>query len=88
MRAELGWALPLEVFPTWALGAPWDEAAVGALEHDADGRLAGFEQLGWAVRLDRYRAVAASSGERWLPKRVELSRGDLNVRLVIASWRI
>ena len=65
---------------------------VSALTQDEDGRVSGFEQLGWSVQLERYQAVPAAAdgagAERQLPRRVTATRDDSRVRLVISEWRL
>ena len=92
MRAHLGWSLPLAVLPAWVQGGPFAEAPATGLRQDESGRVLGFEQLGWAVVLERYAAVPVSAdseaAERYLPRRVTATREDARVRLVISEWRL
>jgi len=50
-RATLGEEIPLEAFFDWLGGRPWPQAPSSALNNQASG----FSQLGWDVRLDRYK---------------------------------
>lgn len=50
-RATLGEEVPLEAFFDWLGGRPWPQAPSTALSNQAPG----FSQLGWDVRLDRYK---------------------------------
>jgi outer membrane lipoprotein LolB len=88
MTGELGWSLPLEVFPAWVLGAPLQGLPSGGLQYNADGRLEAFTQLGWRINLDRYTEVELNDGKRWLPRRVRAGKGASLVRLVITRWQI
>ena len=88
MTEELGWSLPLEVFPAWVLGAPLQGLPSGGYQYNADGRLEAFTQLGWRINLDRYTEVELSDGKRWLPRRVRAGKGASLVRLVITRWQI
>ncbi len=84
MRTQLGWTLPLNVLPSWALGEPDSSLAVAAKGYDDEGRLVEFEQLDWQVTYTQFRQI----GERWLPRRITARRGDYRVRLVISTWDI
>lgn len=92
MRTHLGWSLPLEVLPAWVQGGPLENVTATDLRQDEAGRVVGFEQLGWAVVLERYQRVPVDAGseasERELPRRVTATRGDARVRLVISQWRL
>jgi outer membrane biogenesis lipoprotein LolB len=46
-------------------------------------RLEALEQAGWRVRYTRY----AAAGARILPERLELTAGDVRLRLSVASWQ-
>ncbi|MCZ6855428.1 MAG: lipoprotein insertase outer membrane protein LolB [Gammaproteobacteria bacterium] len=82
MRTRLGWTLPLNVLPSWALGQPDASLGVAAQEYDDEGRLVAFEQLDWRVTFGQFRLI----GERSLPRRITARRGDYRVRLIISTW--
>lgn len=88
MRAQLGWSLPLDVFPAWVQGQPYPHEAARALIYDDDGQLSSFRQLEWLVALDRYQNISSVTQTRRLPRRVTASNEDTRVRLVIAEWQI
>ncbi|MFC3530894.1 outer membrane lipoprotein LolB [Vogesella facilis] len=73
-EATLGWPLPLSNLAWWARGlaAPGLPAAQAA-----DGRL---QQQGWLIR----NLKDASSQ----PRRLELERDGLSIRLVFSDWRV
>ncbi len=76
----LGWRLPLAGLPDWVRG----RAAAGApVQTRVDGaqRLAELRQSGWLVEFLEYDAAGG------LPKRLRLTRADLEIRLVIDEWR-
>ncbi|MSQ53541.1 MAG: outer membrane lipoprotein LolB [Betaproteobacteria bacterium] len=74
----LGWRIPLSGLPDWlrARAAPSPEAhsTLGA-----NGRLVRLEQDAWQIEYQEYR------GER--PVRMRLSRPNLEIRLIVDSWR-
>jgi len=76
----LGWALPLSGLPDWLQGRaqPGVEAAT---RYDGD-RLAELRQLGWLIEYSDYGADGR------LPKRMRLTRGGLDIRLVIDEWQL
>jgi outer membrane biogenesis lipoprotein LolB len=41
-------------------------------------------QSGWQVRFDRYEAVGALV----LPARLEMTTGDLRLRVVVSQWQV
>ena len=84
MREHVGWTLPLEAFGHWARGAPTPDLPLGAERYDAQGRLIGFEQLGWAIACGRHTEV----GSRWLPARVTAERPGYRVLMVLSHWRL
>lgn len=88
MREQLGWSLPIDVLPAWVQGQPLVAEPVTDLTRDDEGRVAGFEQLGWTVALDRYARVQNDREQRQLPTRVTATRADARIRLVISEWRI
>ncbi len=92
MQTHLGWSLPLEVLPAWVQGGPLSTIPATDLAEDENGRVQGFQQLGWAVVLERYQSVplgaGPEAGQRELPRRVTATREDARVRLVISEWRL
>ncbi|WP_233620875.1 MULTISPECIES: lipoprotein insertase outer membrane protein LolB [Chromobacterium] len=72
----LGWPLPLSGLAWWIRGMP---VPGEASEIRPDGELL---QQGWRIRFVR----EAESGERY-PKRVDLARDGLTVRVVTRDWR-
>jgi outer membrane lipoprotein LolB len=88
MMASLGWSMPLEVLSVWVLGAPDPELPVVRQVYGEDGRLASFEQAGWAIEFAQYRQVEQASGSRWLPRKVDVRRAGTRIRLIIAEWQI
>ena len=77
-RQVLGYALPLDGLPDWVQGRP-ERGVEAATRYDGD-RLAELRQRGWLIDY-------SGSDER-PPKRVRLTRGDLDIRLVIDEWQL
>jgi len=72
----LGWTLPLDNLVWWIRGLP---APNTPSERLADGAL---QQQGWTIRFFRDEGDTASQ----VPKRVELARDRLSIRLVTHAW--
>jgi len=80
MQEVLGWQLPLGGLHQWLLGRAADGDA--QIERDERGRIVLLRQDGWEVRYQRYDGDAADS----LPSRLQLSRDELQVQLLIDEW--
>ena len=88
MREQLGWTLPLAALTHWARGTPVPDYLVSAQLRDVQGRLVGFEQLGWVITCDDHQLVAAGPDAVWLPARLIAQRPGYRVRLVVSDWRL
>jgi outer membrane lipoprotein LolB len=78
MMQVLGWRLQLDGLHHWVLGLPAEGDSLA--ERDELGRLTVLRQEGWEVRYLRY-----AENDR-LPQRMELSRQDLKLQLLIDEW--
>lgn len=76
----LGWRLPLGGLRYWVLGT----AAPGPAtpERDQNGRLSRLNQDGWRIDYLGYKPVDGAE----LPGRIELQRGELEIRLLVDEW--
>ena len=83
VRETLGWELPLTGLSHWVLGRTMPGATVNAPERDADDRLTGFVQDAWRVHIAAYAPRERGS----FPSRMQLSYGDLEIRLVIDALK-
>lgn len=82
LPAVLGIELPAARLPRWVQAAPDARAEVRAL--DAAGRpLLVFDE-GWRIDYLGYADDTAAA----LPQRLDISRGDARVRLIIDSWNL
>ncbi|MDO9053786.1 MAG: lipoprotein insertase outer membrane protein LolB [Gallionella sp.] len=80
MMQVLGWRLQLDGLHHWILGMAADNGAL--LERDGLGRLTVLHQDGWEVRYLKYADDKADS----LPTRLQLSRENLQIVLLIDEW--
>lgn len=74
-----GFALPLTSLPRWVLGD-----APGDAKRDAAGRAQQFSDEGWRVDYREYEGPGATA----LPQLIDLSRGDIAIRLKIDDWQM
>jgi outer membrane biogenesis lipoprotein LolB len=88
MRAQLGWSMPLAVFPAWLRGEPKSGLPAADLQRDAAGLVRSFRQLDWLISYEQYRAVETASEMRTLPRKLSATNGATRVRIVISEWRI
>lgn len=88
MRSQLGWSMPLAVFPAWLRGEPKSGIPTTDLQRDAAGLVRSFRQLDWLISYEQYRSVATSSEMRTLPRKLSAANGLTRVRIVISEWRI
>ena len=77
---RLGFEPPLEHLRYWVQGVP-DPALPASETPDAVQRLSALEQDGWSIT---YLAYEDPPGG--LPRRLNLVRGDVRVRMVIDNW--
>ncbi len=80
MMQVLGWRLQLDSLHRWVLGQAAQSDAL--VERDKLGRIVVQYQDGWEVRYLKYADDKADS----LPTRMQLSRPDLQMTLLIDGW--
>lgn len=78
----IGTALPLEHLPSWVQASPGPGAEVRTV--DPHGRPALLIDQGWRIDYAEYHDSSADA----LPRRLEISRGDARIRLVIDQWHL
>ncbi len=79
----LGWSLPLSGLQYWILGIAAPQSAAQA-QRDSQQRLARLNQDSWEIAYLRYKPEQESG----MPARIMLSRGDLQINLIIDDWVI
>ena len=82
LPALLGVDLPLTRLPQWIQASPPSDAEVR--EVDSHGRPQLLIDQGWRIDYTDYLDTTAAA----LPRRMEISRGDARVRLVIDRWTL
>ena len=86
LRQATGWDIPVRALVDWVRGVPAPEPVHGParMVHGAGDLPARLEQAGWAIE---YRDWFEADGDRpALPRRIEATRGDARVRLVVDDW--
>lgn len=78
----LGVTLPVARLAHWVQAAPPSEAEVR--DRDGEGRPALVIDQGWRIEYLEYHPGAADA----LPRRLDVSRGDARIRLIIDQWTI
>jgi outer membrane lipoprotein LolB len=79
---RLGWRLPLRGLVWWANAMPHPDTTATA-SYESKGRLASLNQDGWQLKFLQYQAEPAH-----LPRKLAMSRDDLEIRLVFDEWRV
>lgn len=82
LPALIGVDLPLSRLPGWIQASPQADAEVRSL--DAAGRPSLVIDQGWRIDYTEYLDPAPDA----LPRRLEISRGEARVRLVIDRWTL
>ncbi len=80
-QEHLGWRLPLQGLPDWALGRP-NSHIYEEMQWDNIGRITRLKQDGWEIEYPEY---MEASGYR-LPKRINLHSRNLTLKLIVDRW--
>ncbi|PKO53473.1 MAG: outer membrane lipoprotein LolB [Betaproteobacteria bacterium HGW-Betaproteobacteria-2] len=78
---HLGWRLPLQGLPDWALGRP-TKRIFEEMHWDNIGRITRLKQDGWDIEYPEY----MEAGGYRLPKRINLRSRNLTLKLIIERW--
>ena len=84
----VGWWLPVASLHAWLLGLP-DPSFKASTEPGPDGTLASLEQRLWRVAFASYQLAPAKAGadsRLLVPRRIDLSHGEIRLRLTIDDW--
>ncbi|THF63796.1 outer membrane lipoprotein LolB [Pseudothauera nasutitermitis] len=76
----LGVQAPVDHLPAWVQAVPSDRAEIR--QRDALGRPALVIDAGWRIEYPEYASAAPDAA----PRRIDLSRGDARLRLIIDQW--
>jgi outer membrane lipoprotein LolB len=83
----LGWWLPVASLPDWLLGFP-DTGFQATTAVGRDGTLAALDQRLWHVAYPTYglAPIAATADEVLVPSKIDLTHGELTLKLTIDDW--
>ncbi|TWG88559.1 outer membrane lipoprotein LolB [Luteimonas sp. J16] len=83
-----GWDIPVRALVAWVRGVAAPEAMHGParVDYGADALPVRLEQAGWTIGYGEW--FAAGIGQPPLPRRIEATRGDARVRLVVDGWTV
>jgi len=84
LRGATGWDIPVDSLGAWARGTRAVAGGPAEVEYGADGQLATLRQAGWTLRYADWQPQAGLG--LMLPHRLEATRGDARVRLVVDAW--
>ena len=83
MNDRFGWSLPVHSMRSWILGVS-DPGLPATEVPDEAGLLESVEQAGWAVYYDSYGEAEGLV----LPRRLDMERGDVRIRVMTDRWEI
>lgn len=79
------WEIPVAALASWARGVRADVSdGAATISYTTDGRLARIKQSGWVIDYSDWRASDIANIE--LPNRLNASRGEARVRLIVDRW--
>ncbi|WP_202840660.1 lipoprotein insertase outer membrane protein LolB [Luteimonas saliphila] len=83
-----GWDIPVRAMVDWIRGVPAEAGAHGParLEHGSGDLPVRLEQGGWRIEYRDW--YEAGVGQPALPRRIDASRGEARVRLVVDGWTV
>lgn len=93
LSALLGWWLPVGSLHAWLLGMP-DAAFPARTDRGPEGTLAWLEQRLWRVEYPAFQLGALPAlpsgppANVLIPRRIDLSHGELHVRLTVDDWQV
>lgn len=86
LREATGWEIPVRALSAWIVGARAPgEFGAAEIGFAADRSLATLAQGGWTVRYADWR-TGGFAGVDAMPGRIEATRGNARVRLVVDDW--
>lgn len=85
LREATGWVIPVQALSSWVRGAADGALAPAAMVYGPEGRLASLQQTGWTIAYSQWQSQPGLGIE--LPTRLDATRDNARVRLVIDHWR-
>lgn len=84
LQQATGWVIPVDALAAWVRGARAPGHGQATVDYGTDGALATLRQDGWTLRYRDWRPQPGLAVA--LPYRVEATRDDARVRLVVDAW--
>ncbi len=84
LRETTGWDIPVTALSSWVRGARAPQSGPARLQFNINGRLVRMQQGGWTLDYDDWQQDASLGIE--LPCRINATRDQAKVRLVIDTW--
>lgn len=88
LLAATGWDIPVVALADWVRGARAPALAAARIEYGTDGLPRRIEQDGWSIEYRWSPDAVATAGQVVLPSRVDASRGEARVKLIVDEWGI
>ena len=88
LLAATGWDIPVVALADWVRGARAQALAPARIEYGTDGLPRRIEQDGWSIEYRWSSEAVAAAGQVLLPSRVDASRGEARVKLIVDEWNI
>jgi outer membrane lipoprotein LolB len=87
LREATRWEIPVTALASWVRGLRAGPAHGPAeVAYGSDGRLARITQDGWVIDYSAWQPAGAAGTE--LPTRLNATRGEASVRLVVDTWTL
>lgn len=85
LQDATGWVIPVGALSSWVRGTADATLPGAAMQFASDGHLAVLEQAGWSITYSHWQPQPGLGID--LPGRLDASRGDARVRLVVDRWQ-
>lgn len=82
-----GWDIPVVALADWVRGARAPALAPARIEYGSDGLPRRIEQDGWSIEYRWLPEAVATERQVLLPSRIDASRGEARVKLIVDEWR-
>lgn len=88
LLAATGWDIPVVALADWVRGARAPALSPARIEYGTDGLPRTIEQDGWLIEYRWSPDAVATPGQPHLPNRIDASRGDARVKLIVDQWDV
>ena len=88
LRHHIGLVPPFDAMRFWLLGLAAPGEAPTRSTPSSSGRIGELTQRQWQIRYDEWMGVAAKGGGVQLPRRMNINRDDLRLRVIVRRWSL